>query len=149
MTTPAEYTNTHLRCQLVVFMAENREFLITVLKEHIRGNYGHVRFSSEEYKSKSADGTITQTEIDDYQCPGPYSFMTYLQALLAPNFWGDEMVLIVTSMMWQVGITVLSAETLLPAKVCHGNKVSKSDILLVRSEAQHFVPAGEKCLSHL
>ena len=130
-------------------MAENREFLITVLKEHIRGNYGHVRLSSEEYNCKSADGTITQTEIDDYLCPGPYSFMTYLQALLAPDFWGDEMVLVVTSMMWQVGITVLSAETLLPTKVHHGNIVSKSDILLVRSEAQHFVPAGEECLSSL
>ena len=44
---PAEYTNTHLQQQLVKTSLAYKEFFYPVLKEHIRGNYGHLRLSKE------------------------------------------------------------------------------------------------------
>ena len=59
------------------------------------------------------------------------------------TFWGDEMVLMISSMMWQVGITVLTGETLRCIKFRHSNALSKADIVLIRSGSNHYVPAGE------
>ena len=88
--TPAEYTNTHLWQQLVKTFLAYKEFFYPVLKEHIRGNYGHLRLSKEQYEKKCADNTLTDGEREDYLTPGPFSFATYLHALLNPRFWGDE-----------------------------------------------------------
>ena len=109
---PLEYSNTHLRRQIVVTVAENPEFFFPVLSQHTKGNYGHIRKSKATYDQKKREGTITSQEKEDYECPGPFSLKSYLQALLKRKFWGDEMVLMVSSMMWQVGITVLTGETL-------------------------------------
>ena len=86
-------------------VAENPEFFWPVLAQHIKGNYGHLRIDKATYDRKKSDGTITQQEKEDYECPGPFSLIGYLKALLKRKFWGDEMVFIISSMMWQVGIT--------------------------------------------
>ena len=109
---PVEYSNTHLRRQIVVTVAENPEFFWPVLSQQIKGNYGHIRISKASYDKKKRDGTITPQEKEDFESPGPFSLKGYLQALLKRKFWGDEMVLMVSSMMWQVGITVLTSEIL-------------------------------------
>ena len=44
------------------------------------------------------------------------------------------MVLIISSMMWQKGITVLKGETLRCIKFRHSNALPKADVILVRSE---------------
>ena len=46
-------------------------------------------------------------------------------------------------MMWQVGVTILKAETLHNIKFRHQQRVSNSDILLVHCLGQHYVAAGE------
>ena len=143
---PLEYSNTHLRRQIVVTVAENLEFFWPVLSQHIKGNYGHLRIDKATYDKKKKDGTITQQEKEDFECPGPFSLIGYLKALMRRNFWGDEMVLMISSMMWQVGITVLTGETLRCIKFRHSNALSKADIILIRSGSNHYVPAGEFCL---
>ena len=50
---------------------------------------------------------LTQEEKDDYEAPGPFSQVTYQRALIK-KFYGDEIVLIVVSMMWQVCISILT-----------------------------------------
>ena len=49
---PFEYRNIHLRRQLVVTLANHKEFFFNLLKEHIRGTYGFPRLSEEEYQQK-------------------------------------------------------------------------------------------------
>ena len=144
---PLEYSNTHLRRQLVVTVTENPEFFWPVLSQHIKGNYGHLRLDTATFNKKTQDGTITQQEREDYECPGPFSLVSYLKALMKRTFWGDEMVLMISSMMWQVGITVLTGETLRCIKFRHSNALSKADIVLIRSGNNHYVPAG-KCYPH-
>ena len=66
--TPAEYTNTHLRRQMVMCLIEHKDFFWPLLKEHLRGNYGHVRLSKEDYEKKTREKTITDVEREDYFC---------------------------------------------------------------------------------
>ena len=140
---PLEYSNTHLRRQIAVTVAENPEFFFPMLSQHIKGNYGHLRISKATYDQKMRDGTITSQEKEDYECPGPFSLKGYLHALLKRKFWGDEIVLMISSMMWQVGITVVTGETLRCIKFRHSNALPKADIVLVRSGYNHYVPAGK------
>ena len=127
-------------------LIEHKDFFWPLLKEHLRGNYGHVRLSKEEYERKTRDKTITDVEREDYLCPGPFCFISYLESLSKPSFWGEEMVIILLSMMWQVGVTILKAGTLHNIKFRQQQRSSKSDILLVHCSGQHFVAAGEPSL---
>ena len=140
---PKEWTNTHLRHQLVAHIVAHVQFLFPLISVHIQGNYGHVRPTEEQYNNKIADGTITQNEKEDYEAPGPFSLVTYLQAMLKGDFYADEITLIVLSMMWQVRVTVLNGETLHQIKIRHGNKIEKVDIAVVHCSSNHYLPLGE------
>ena len=82
---PREYTNTHLRMQIVMFVIDNVQFFFPLLKLSIMGNNGHTRLSSEEYAEKERDGTQTPQEIADERLQGPFSLSSYLQHVLTPN----------------------------------------------------------------
>ena len=47
------------------------------------------------------------------------------------------------SMMWQVPITLLTAETLKLDKVRHGRLLEKTDLLLIRAGYNHYLGACE------
>ena len=138
---PFEYRNIHLRRQLVVMLANHKEFFFNLLKEHIRGTYGFPRLSEEEYQQKYDDGLLTDQEVQDHNCPGLFSFYSYLSALLNPEMWGDEQVLCLCSMMWQIGLTVMSAETFTQIRFRHRSSLEKADGVLVMCLGQHYVPA--------
>ena len=118
-----------------------------MLKEHIRGNYGHLRLSKQQYEKKCADNTLTDEEREDYLTPGPFSFATYLHALLNPRFWGDEICLVGISMMWQVKITVLNADTLHTIRIRHTNILHRADMVLVHCEGNHYIPAVRRVVN--
>ena len=140
---PKEYTNTHLRCQLVAHIVSHEQFLFPLIAVHIQGNYGHLRISEAEYTRKMEDGSITRNEREDYEAPGPFSLVSYLQAMLKPDFYADEITLIVLSMMWQVRVTVLNRETLHQIKIHHGNRLEDVDIAVVHCSGRHYLPLGE------
>ena len=93
--------------------------------------YGHPRMEEDVYVRRLEAGELSQQQIDDQDCPGPYSFYGYLQALLTDGFWGDEIVLTVISMMFQCGITVLNADNFLQTKIRHSALLKDTDIVLV------------------
>ena len=64
----------------------------------------------------------------DFEAPGPFSLVSHLKAMLKGDFYGDEITLIVISMMWQVRVTVLNGETLHQIKIRHGNRLGKADL---------------------
>ena len=138
---PFEYRNIHLRRQLVVMLVNHKAFFFNLLKEHIRGTYGFPRLSEEEYQQKYDNGLLTDQEVQDHNCPGPFSFHSYLSALLNPEMWGDEQVLCLCSMMWQIGLTVMSAETFTQIRFRHRSSLEKADGVLVMCLGQHYVPA--------
>ena len=136
-----EYRNIHLRRQLIIMMANHREFFFNLLKEYIRGTYGFPRQDGDEYQQRYRDGILTDQEVQDHNCPGPFSFHSYLMALLSPNMWGDEQVLCLCSMMWQIELTVVSAESFTQIRIRHKSSLERADGVLVMCLGQHYVPA--------
>ena len=89
------------------------------------------------------DGTITRQEREDFEAPGPFSLVTYLQAMLKGDFYADGITLIVISMMWQVRVMVLNGETLHQIKIRHGNRLEKVDLAVAHCARNHYLPLGE------
>ena len=81
--TPAEYTNTHLRRQMVMCLIEHKDFFWPLLKEHLRGNYGHVRLCKEDYDKKTRKKTITDVEI--YALDHSVLFLTWKHCPSLPS----------------------------------------------------------------
>ena len=137
MKCPREFTNTHLRRMIVLFIIENFEMLWPLLHVSLLDNFGHIRMPEEEFQCKLAAGTLI-----DHDEPGPYSLYGYLNQLLQPGFYGDELCLLITSMIWKVHITILHAETLQAIKVRHMNQAMKADFVLVHCAGSHYIPLG-------
>ena len=82
-------------------------------------------------QKKERDGTLTPHGIEDHRLPGPFRLYSHLQHVLDPNTWGEEIILTLVSMMWQTGITVVYAETLLQKRVRHSRYLEMTDLVLV------------------
>ena len=117
-----------------------------MLQVHIKGNYGHARLSRSQFRRKEREGTLTPQEMNDYNEPGPFSLVSYLEAFLDKGFYGDEIALVVMSMMWQLRITVLQAETQIQTKIRHSNILTHTDMVLVRTSRLHYFPASKSLL---
>ena len=118
---PKEFTNMQLRRMIVNFICDRVDELFPMLKVARSGNYGHLRLTQDEYNRKMADGTITDLEKEEFEEPGPFSIASYLETLLKPTFYGEEICLRIISMLFKIRISVLNGDTLIAIKVRHTN----------------------------
>ena len=139
---PTEFVTPLFRRQLVVFLAENAGFFFNELEVHIKGNYGGIRLTREEYLRKTHDGTITPAEEYDYCHPGPFSYAEYLEYLLKDATWGDEVLIVTMSMMWQITITVVHDDCR-ESRVRHDRPLEDVDLVIVYCGSNHYVGAGK------
>ena len=136
---PEEYRNNHLRYQLVHFLCEKADFMVTVLDLHLSANYGMDRLSKEAFTKAEKEGTITKEQKEAQSLPGPFSYVEFLENLLDESFWGDHGVLLSLSMMWQVTITSLTAENYKEHRVRHKRRLPDVDLLVVWSGESHYL----------
>ena len=113
-----------------------------LLHVSVLSNFGHIRMPEQEFQSKLAAGTLTDQERAIHDELGPYSVYGYLDQLLKPGFYGNELCLLVVSMIWRVRITILHAETFGAIKVRHMNQVLKADFIPVYSGGSHYISLG-------
>ena len=139
----AEYQQVMLRRQLVLCLVQHASFFYKLLIEHIRAQYGPIRLSTSEYKQKKKVGTLTDVEEIDQNLPGPFSFLGYLEYLWKPVSWGDQGVLVAVAMMWQLKITVVTAEKLHQERIQHDGPMAEADMLLIFCGGNHYVLAGK------
>ena len=139
MDLPEEYRNNHLRYQVVYFITQNHGFCFTVLKSILLAEYGHLRLTEQEYCKKLMDNTLSDEEEERYEKPGPFSLISYLEYLMDPSSWGDHGVLLMISMMWQVTVTVLVAESLKMIRIRHSRELERADFLLVLAGKNHYL----------
>ena len=76
---PEEYRSNHLRYQIAFFITQHHKFCFNILEKLVRFEYGHPRLTSQQYIRGMEEGTLSEGQISDYQMPGPFSFVTYLQ----------------------------------------------------------------------
>ena len=138
---PMEYTNTHLRRQLVMEMIWYKEFFLPHLTDAISRGYGG-KLSADQYSRCEREGLLTVVTRQAYEEPGPFSYLSYLEHILKRDSWGDEITLVVLSMVFQLHITVVTVPSLHRDPICHVNTLEKSDIVLLRSSGNHYLSAG-------
>ena len=77
-----------------------------------------------------------------YEEPGPFSYLMYLEHILKRDSWGDEITLVVLSMVFQLRITIVTIPSLHGDPIRHINTLEKSDIVLLWSSGNHYLSAG-------
>ena len=138
---PMEFTNTYLRHQLVMEIIWYKEFFLPHLTDAISGGYGG-KLSAEEYSRCEREGLLTAVTRQAYKEPGPFSYLMYLEHILKRDSWGDEITLVVLSMVFQLRITIVTIPSLHGDPICHTNTLEKSDIVLLCSGSNHYLSAG-------
>ena len=140
---PTEYVTPLMRRDIVVFLAENADYFFHQFEDHIKGNYGGLRLTREEYLQKTKDKTLTDSEEYEYNHPGPFSFKEYLEYLLLDTTWGDELIIVAMSKMWQITITVVHGEDCRESRVRHDRPLELVDLVLVFCGQSHYVGASK------
>ena len=120
-------------------MVKNHAFCSDLLQNVIRFEYGHHRLSKKEYLKGMKEGTLTEAQIADYQVPGPFSFIGYLKYILEGSTWGDQGLLTLISMMWQVTITIVNAEDLSQIKIRHQRPLDQVSLVVVLAQRCHYL----------
>ena len=122
-------------------MIRYKEFFLPHLTDAISGGYG-CKLSAEEYARRDWEGLLTAEARQAYEEPGPFSYLRYLEHILQRDSWGDEITLVVLSMVFQLRITVVTVPSLHGDPIWHINMLEKSDIVLLRSGGNHYLSAG-------
>ena len=105
--------------------------------------YGAERLAPEVLEQKIKKKDISADDLRDQRLPGPLSFIDWVKLVNQESAYGDEIVILVMSLLWQLKITVLYADDLSEKKFRHNQRITQVDMLLVYSgETQHFVGAG-------
>ena len=128
---------------IVSFISSRAEELYPMLVCSISGNYGHIRLSAEEYKKKQDGNQLTEQERQEFHEPGPFSIVTHYEALLKPNFCGEELRLRLLSMMFIIQITVLDGDSLIGIRVRHQNTALNVGATLVHVSRCHYITLGK------
>ena len=115
---------------IICFIVDNFELLWPMLHFAIKGKYGHLRLTTDQFREKERLGTLTDREREEYFEPGPFSMVTYLEHLMRPGFYGEEICLLIISMMWKIRIIIINGQTLKPIKIRNRNPAKKADMCL-------------------
>ena len=114
-----------------------------MLRLSISGNYGHIRVDATEYnrlKRLASPTAIQCQQIEEYEEPGPFSIITYMENLLRPSFYGEEICLRLLSMIFQVRLTILDSTSFIAIKIRHENRPLNADVILVHVDRHHYIP---------
>ena len=142
---PREFRNTHLRRMLVSFICTHAEEFYALLVSAIGGNYGHIRIDRRDYDRLMGLTQLTAaqiTQVEEYREPGPFSIVSYCESLLKPGFYGEELCIILLSMMFKVRISMFDGDSFLAIKVRHTNTPFNADVHLFHVSRCHYIALG-------
>ena len=80
---------------------------------------------------------------------GAFSYKTYLTKMLKRQFWGDEIILWLVLMMWNLKIMVVNSKTLQEYRFCHDVALCHMDVGLVYNASTHYMAVGESSIQSL
>ena len=143
MDIPQEYVPQIMKRQIITFMAQHAKLCSEIFNPTIQGTYGGSRMDPEEYKRLKEADELTPKQIEKQELPGPFSYLSYLRYQLREGSWGDGIMVTAMSMMWQITITILYAETLTEHRIRHDRLIGKVDMVLVFCGNCHYIGASE------
>ena len=117
---PKEYTSLHLRRQVLFFICEHAQYYMNSQPfiEALRGTYGW-------------DGEGV-------------SLVGYVELMLDPNAWGDEIFLTALSHMWGCSITIMyPSEGNREWRIRHDVALNHDDFAFIYTGGNHYSPIGK------
>ena len=115
---PFEYTGSHSKYQVLLFMTTNAEFFMKYCWKSILFNY-------------------------NFGLGKQFSYKGYLQYLLERDTWGDENILKAISIMWSLPITLIYPQSLAKHNIRHQiDDIKKVDMLILYSGGVHYSAIG-------
>jgi hypothetical protein len=124
-----DYTVQDLRNQVVHFICSNPEAVFLSQAEQLRALYGG---RQEEVEKKDME----------VETPGPFSLKTYLEYMLEDQMWGDQIILMAISMMWNIRLSVLNTAGNYTLTFRHHKSLAESEMVLVFNGHNHYCAAG-------
>ena len=104
---------------------------------------GKTGWMNQKLPKREKAGKIKAGQSADFRLPGPFSFVTYCKHILQNKSWGDAHILTLISMMWQVTITSLNADTLGEICIRHDRPIDKADIVMIHAGGDHYMGCGK------
>ena len=118
--TPMEYTGTHLKRQIIHFMALRADVFSKYTNDHILFEYNNPDLNHG------------------------FSYKDYLLYMHQDHSWGDACILYAASLLFECSISVLFPKTLKHLSLRHHeNDLSKVDVVLLNSGGQHYSAIGK------
>ena len=140
----AEFVSMHLRRLLITMISAYPDFFFPYLQHAIATTFGQDRPSPEEIDRREREGLITPEQSHDYRLPGPFSFAQYCEHILKDGAPGEMIFhLTLVSMLWQISITVLNADTLGEIRIRHNRPMRNVDLLIIFINGDHYMGAGK------
>ena len=95
-----EFTTQHLRRWLVYRMVvHHHQYFYNLFKDAIAKVYGFYRYSPGELAALKKKGKgLSKAALKEQKMPGPFTFKDWIQYLLDPHGWGDNMVIMAFSL---------------------------------------------------
>ena len=118
---PLEYTADHLKRQTAMFICDHKSFFLTYAWRQIL-----VEYNQDQSKN--------------------FSFKDYLLHLLQSDTWGDELVLSVVSIMWNVKVSAIFPRTLKKYHIRHAvQDLTKVEVVVINTGGMHYSAVGKGC----
>ena len=113
--TPKEYTSTHLKRQVIIFVCNQAQFFNKYLHRYIFYAYNNPMVKKN------------------------FSLKTYLQWLAQEGTWGDEAILYICSIMWEASVSILFPKTIRALHLRHNiQDLSKIALLVLHTGGLNF-----------
>ena len=143
-TLPAECADAHIRRVVIKVISHSHQFFFNLFKRSIAATYGlDIGTLLSRFSKRLQPRKITEQELREASYPGPFSFHSWLKFMLKNSSYGDAMIVMAMSMLWNLKITVLNAERLFEIRFRHNSIISKADMVLVQSsQTEHYITAG-------
>ena len=145
---PYDCADVHVRRILPKGICNNHEFFFNLFKCSIAQTYGHDRDTEEELQRKIEAGEISPQDLREQRLPGPFSFLAWLRYMSRNSSYADIHIMMATSMMWNIRLTLLYAESLKEVRFRHHKRIAQADMVMVLcQDTEHIVSAGKFFIS--
>ena len=145
---PYDCADVHVRRILLKGICNNHEFFFNLFKCSIAQTYGHDRDTEEELQRKIEAGEISPQDSREQRLPGPFSFLAWLRHMSRNSSYADIQIMMATSMMWNLRLTILYAESLKEVRFRHHKRIAQADVVVVLcQDTEHIISAGEFLIS--
>ena len=141
---PYDCADVHVKRILLKGICNSHEFFFNLFKCSIAQTDGHDRDTEEELQRKIEAGEISPQDLREQRLPGPFSFLAWLRYMSRNSSYADIHVMMATSMMWNIRLTLLYAESLKEVRFRHHKRIAQADMVMVLcQDTEHIISAGK------